>query len=206
MSHELGLGNVIIAAGFLVSASFVSYSLDLGIERTILVSGARCWIQLTIVSYILRDIFEAQNPFLVALMTLILTLLGSFEACFQRSKLGYSGMYYVYLVSLSIPLSIGLLGTRFAVASHDEVWWDPVKLIPIMGMLIGNAVSGLSVGTGYIISQTLDNQDKIEMYLSFGASRTEAMRSIVVEAVRLAVLPSINSMSVVGNSVHVVNC
>ena len=39
-----------------------------------------------------------------------------------------------------------------------------------------------------------EQKEKIEMYLSFGASRWEASRPVIVEAIRLAMLPTINSM------------
>lgn len=43
-----------------------------------------------------------------------------------------------------------------------------------------------------------DNRDKIETYLAFGATRFEACRPIAVEALKLALLPTINQMSVIG--------
>jgi hypothetical protein len=43
-----------------------------------------------------------------------------------------------------------------------------------------------------------DSRDKIETYLSFGATRFEACRPIAVEALKLALLPTINQMSVIG--------
>jgi ABC-type iron transport system FetAB permease component len=39
-----------------------------------------------------------------------------------------------------------------------------------------------------------DSRDKIETYLAFGASRMEACRPIAVDALRLALTPSINQM------------
>lgn len=195
---DLSFWNVTLAASFLVLSSFLSYYLNLGIENTILIAGARCWIQLTLVGYILSDVFESRNPWLVALLTCVLTLLGTSEAVFSRSKKSYDGIFLIVLVSMSCSLVVALLGARFVINQDQEIWWEPVRLIPILGMLIGNAVSGVSVGVGYVLNQVVDNQDKIEMYLSFGASRYEAMQPLLIEAVRLAVIPSINSMSVVG--------
>jgi hypothetical protein len=43
-----------------------------------------------------------------------------------------------------------------------------------------------------------ENRGNIEVYLAFGASRFEACRPIAVEALRLALLPTINQMSVIG--------
>lgn len=198
-SATLTIWNVLFAAAFVVLASVLSFALGLGIESTILVAGSRCWIQLTLVGFILNDVFESRNPWLVAFMTIILTLLGTFEAVFQRSKKTYKGIYPVVLSSLFASLVVALLGVRFAISKRPGTsWWDPVQLIPITGMLIGNAVSGVAVGVGFVLNQVIDNQDKIEMYLAFGASRFEAMQPILIEAVRTAVVPSVTSMSVVG--------
>ena len=39
-----------------------------------------------------------------------------------------------------------------------------------------------------------ENRDKVEIFLAFGATRMEACRPIIIEALRLALTPSINSM------------
>lgn len=38
------------------------------------------------------------------------------------------------------------------------------------------------------------SRDKVEMYLAFGATRAEASKPIVIEALRLALMPTINQM------------
>lgn len=43
-----------------------------------------------------------------------------------------------------------------------------------------------------------DSKDKVEMALSYGATRWEAGRPVMIEAIRLAMLPTINQMSVIG--------
>lgn len=48
------------------------------------------------------------------------------------------------------------------------------------------------------INRCSDNRDKIETYLAFGATRFEACRPMAVEALKLALLPTINQMSVIG--------
>jgi len=43
-----------------------------------------------------------------------------------------------------------------------------------------------------------DNKDKVETYLAFGASRFEACRPIATEALKVALTPNLNQMSVIG--------
>ncbi|KAB5588630.1 hypothetical protein CTheo_7924 [Ceratobasidium theobromae] len=43
-----------------------------------------------------------------------------------------------------------------------------------------------------------ENRDKVETYLAFGASRYEACKPIAISAIKLALTPTINQMSVIG--------
>ncbi|CAG8846131.1 14514_t:CDS:2, partial [Racocetra persica] len=82
--------------------------------------------------------------------------------------------------------------SRFAM--HQIPFWDPQVFIPTMGMLLGNCMSAIAVGVSYALEQFSEQKEKIEMYLAFGASRWEAGRPVATEAIRLAMLPTINSM------------
>ena len=39
-----------------------------------------------------------------------------------------------------------------------------------------------------------ENRDKVEIYLAFGATRIEACRPIAIQALKLALMPTITSM------------
>jgi ABC-type iron transport system FetAB permease component len=59
-------------------------------------------------------------------------------------------------------------------------------------------VSGIAVGLSSTLTALAESKEKIEMYLSFGATRWEASRPVFVDSIRLALLPTINSMSIMG--------
>lgn len=120
-------------------------------------------------------------------------LLGSFEVVYNKSKQRFGGMFLTVLGTMGLStLVVGILGSRFAMSRTP--FWEPQQFIPIMGMLLGNAISGMAVGIGYILSQLTENKDKIETKLAYGASRWEAGGEVAKEAVRLAMLPTINQM------------
>ncbi|KAG8821444.1 hypothetical protein FRC17_009827 [Serendipita sp. 399] len=98
------------------------------------------------------------------------------------------------MLTSAIPVSI--LGTRFAMG-YDP-WWQPAAYIPVVGMLCGNTISAIVVSTTSILRDIKDNRDKVEMYLAFGGSRWEASKPIATEALRLALTPTLNQMSVIG--------
>jgi len=77
-------------------------------------------------------------------------------------------------------------------------FWTPEQFIPVVGMLCGNSIAAVMVAQSFILKELDENRDKTETLLAFGASRFEACRPLAVEAIRLAMTPTINSMSVIG--------
>lgn len=61
-------------------------------------------------------------------------------------------------------------------------------------MILGNAISAIGIALNTVQREFAENKDKVETYLAFGASRFEAVRPIGVEALKLALLPTINQM------------
>jgi ABC-type iron transport system FetAB permease component len=59
-------------------------------------------------------------------------------------------------------------------------------------------MTATAIAINTFLSKILDRKDIIEMYLSFGASRWEAAKPIAIEAIKLGLLPGINSMAIIG--------
>ncbi|KAI8890420.1 hypothetical protein K501DRAFT_236681 [Backusella circina FSU 941] len=189
--------NVAIASLFILVNGGISVLLGLQLEKSLIIAAIRCLVQLTIMGYILEDVFKASNPYLVLLMSFVLILLGAYETVYNKSKQTYNGMFISVLVSSGVStLVIGIVGTQWAM--RQRPFWIPEIFIPTMGMLLGNAMSGMAVALSSCLSSVSSRKEQIETYLAFGASRWEAGQAIAIEAVRLAMLPTINQMSVIG--------
>lgn len=67
-------------------------------------------------------------------------------------------------------------------------------VVPILGMILGNAISAIGVGINTVQKEFSENRDKVETYLAMGASRFEAVKPVGVEALKLALLPTVNQM------------
>ncbi|GBB94172.1 hypothetical protein RclHR1_02300013 [Rhizophagus clarus] len=186
-----------IASAFILVNGVISISFGLHLGKSLIISAIRCVVQLTLMGLVLEDVFKAQNPFIVFLMIFALVFLGANEIVFNKSKKRHTGMYLSVLLSLGAStILIGTIGSRYAL--NQKKFWEPQIFIPTMGMLLGNVMSAIAVATSYALNQLSEQMEKIEMYLSFGASRWEAGRPVAIEAIRLAMLPTINSMSIIG--------
>lgn len=189
--------NVGIALAFILLDVGISTVFRLGVGISLLIAALRCIGQLGVVATILQQVFENKNPWAVAFISFVLNFLGTFETVINKSPRRFRYMFPAVLIAMlgsTIPISI--LGSKFAMSV--EPFWTPIQYIPIVGMLCGATVSGVVVAVSYILKEFKENKDKIEIYLAFGATRVEACRPLAVQALKLALTPPINSMSVLG--------
>jgi len=64
-------------------------------------------------------------------------------------------------------------------------------------MILGNAISAIGVGVNTVQKEFAENKDKIETYLAMGATRFEACKPVAVDALKLALLPTVNQLRLV---------
>nr|CAG8448390.1 11393_t:CDS:2 [Entrophospora candida] len=155
-----------VASTFIMINGLISIWFGLKLEKSLFISSIRCVVQLTLMGMILKDVFKARNPLIIMTMIFVLIFLGANEVVFNK-----------ILISLSLStLFIGVIGSRFAM--NQKPFWDPQIFIPTMGMILGNTMSAIAVGISYALAQFGEQKDKIEMSLSFGATRWEAGRPV----------------------------
>ncbi|KAI0267831.1 UPF0014-domain-containing protein [Gloeopeniophorella convolvens] len=211
--------NVALGLAFVALTALLSEGLQLGVGAALVSAALRCIVQLALVATVLQRVFAAQNAWAVAGIALVLNVLGTFEtgawcppicafddgltrartrrAVVNKTQRRYRHMFLVVLLAMlvsTIPTSI--LGARFAMGVTP--FWKPEQYIPVVGMLCGSTISGVAVSVSYILKELDENRDKTETLLALGASRFEACRPLAVDALRLALTPTINQMSVLG--------
>ncbi|ODN96478.1 hypothetical protein L198_04192 [Cryptococcus wingfieldii CBS 7118] len=196
-SSYLTWTNVLIGLLFIIFDSVLSLFLGLGISSSLLVAALRCIVQLTIMSTVLGKVFASNNVWGVFGIAVLLNLMAATEATYNKSKRRFTNMFPLILAAMlcgTIPVSV--LGTQYAMAQHP--FWQPDQYIPIIGMILGNAISSLGIALNTTHKEFSENKDKVESFLALGASRFEACKPIAVSALKLALLPTVNQLSVIG--------
>ncbi|KAA1476242.1 UPF0014-domain-containing protein [Dentipellis sp. KUC8613] len=189
--------NVGLGLSFVLFDAALSHVLGLGVGGSLLTAAIRCIVQLAVVATILQRVFATDSMLAVAGIALLLNFMGTFETVANKCRRRYRHMFFAVLGAMlfsTIPVSI--LGIRFAM--NIQPFWKPEQYIPIVGMLCGSTISNIAVSVNYFLKELDENRDKTETYLAFGASRFEACMPIAKEALRLALTPTINQMSVLG--------
>lgn len=187
-----------LAASLVLLLAVVSWQLRLAIGRQMLIAGARSVIQLLLLGVVLKALFASSSPWLVAaLATLMLAVAGYEIMARQKHRLrgawGYgTGTLSMFLSSFSITV-LALL-----VMVQPTPWFAPQYSIPLLGMLLGNTMTGIAVSLDNLTRQTLDKQQQIETHLALGHSATDAIGDIRRDALRAGLIPIVNSMTTAG--------
>ena len=79
-----------------------------------------------------------------------------------------------------------------------EPWFEPQYAVPILGMVLGNALTGISLALERFTEGLVSHRDQAETLLALGATRWEAAHAEIQAAVRTDMIPTLNSMMVMG--------
>lgn len=200
---------LLIAAALLVLAGLVSIALRLGLEKRLAIAAARTVIQLLAIGYVLRWVFSAyagdtpedplqdllKGPATAALVAIMIAVAS--RSAIKRPSRTFAGAGMLAFVSLTLA-GLFVTCTVTAVIIRVEPWYTPQYLIPLLGMVLGNGLTGISLCLDQFLEQLDDRRALIEMELAHGATAWEAAREPLAEAVRRGMIPIINSMTVVG--------
>jgi putative ABC transport system permease protein len=119
------------------------------------------------------------------------------RAAVQRSTRRYRGVYGQTFITLLLTGSITTAVVTQAVIGI-EPWYRAQYVIPLLGMVFGNALTGISLSLDHLLESLDERRDRIEVALSLGASGWEASRDSLRDAVRRGMIPIINAMTVAG--------
>ncbi len=170
----------------------------LDISNSIFEGSFRTIVQLHILGSMLSPIFNygADRPVLVGCYALFMIVVASYEAS-SRTKYTHDGQFTIIVESLI--LSVGWVAMwAFGAILKPKPMWNPRYLLPIVGMLLGNSINGISSTLDIITTSLVEKQSEVDLYLSFGADQYEAVSGIVVQAIQKGMTPKLNMMCVVG--------
>jgi putative ABC transport system permease protein len=197
--QPLGLLSLAIAGLLLCLNAGISFGFRLGLERTLLIAAARMVVQLGAVGFILKFVFEQQSAPLTVLIAGIMILVASWDIFWRQShRIGEAWQHWG--LGAGTLLFSGLVGTLYAVTLiiATDPWWSPRTFLPILGMVLGNALTGISLVLDTMTTASRRERAAIEAHLALGATRLEAMHNVLAGALRTAMIPIVNAMAAAG--------
>ena len=185
-----------VAASLVVVSGGISFALKLGLGKRLLIASVRTVAQLALIGYLLQWIFDIDNAALLFAVLGVMTALAG-HAAVGRSSREFNGVMLQAIATLVITGLVTTFTVTGAIIGVDP-WYEPQYVLPLMGMVLGNALTGISLCLDSLLEALDARRGEIEMLLSLGATRWEAARDYVGGAVKRGMIPILNSMTVVG--------
>ena len=185
-----------LAALLVLVAAGVSIIMKLKIEESIGIAAARMVAQLLLLGFVLREIFEIDNFFVLIPLFVIMVGVAS-RASVKRTSRTFSGIQWNSFCTLAlVGIIVSFTVTKVVIGASP--WWQPRYLIPLLGMILGNILTAISLAIDYMLERLSERKAEVEMELSLGATKWEAAKDVVSSAIKRGMIPIINNMTVIG--------
>ena len=187
-----------LAALLLVLNGALSIWLRLGLERQLLIAALRMCVQLGLMGLVLKALFAVVSPWLTGLAVVVMVAFAGREVM-ARQETRFRG-FWAYGLGTTSVLFAGTLVTVFALATQIQAdpWYHPRYAIPLLGMILGNTMTGIAIGLNTLTGRVKRERAAIETMLALGETRAAAFRPFVRSAVRNGLIPIVNAMSAAG--------
>jgi len=189
---QIDLWQVAASLSLVAIAVAISRWRQVDLERDIGIATIRSMVQLTLVGYAIKLIFEADTIWLVLLLLAVMVLFGALTAR-GRAK-GVPNSFRPLLIALTAAAA-GTLGLVVALGVFEPT---PRYLVPVGGMVIGNAMTASAVALNRLGDEFRDSRARIEATLALGATSREAALPSVRRSLRSGMITLIDSTKTTG--------
>lgn len=187
-----------IAASLVLLLALVSVRLQAHVSRQLLVAALRTAIQLTLIGLVLKALFANVHLAWVSLLALFMLLVAGREVM-ARQERRFKGWWGYAVGTISMFLS-SFAVTVFAliVILGESPWYTPQYAIPLLGMLLGNTMTGIAIAMDRLTHAAWEQRAVIEARLMLGQRWDEAVSEMRQQAIRSGMIPIINAMAAAG--------
>lgn len=187
-----------LAAGLVLVLAAISWSMHLHLSGQLLIAAVRTTAQLLLIGFVLKALFSYVHLGWMALTAAVMLLAASREVM-GRQKRPFGGFAGFGLGAVSMFISsFAITILALTVMIGPVPWYQPRYAIPLLGMLLGNTMNGISIGMDRLTSSAWEQRTMIEGRLILGAPWNKAIESMRRESIRSGLIPIINSMMAAG--------
>jgi len=159
--------------------------------RLLVVASFRMTVQLVLAGLILTAIFRNPHP---AFTLLYLVVMTGFAIYMVLSKNKGINRRFKAVVAVSLAVTGLSIVVFFIVAVVGADIFNPRYTIPVSGMIIGNAMNGVSLGLRNFNENIRTQRNKIDTLINIGVTPQKILEPFVNQSLETAMLPTLNSM------------
>ena len=191
-SIHVTFGEVAATLALVAVAAAVSLWRRADLEQDIGLAVLRSFLQLTAIGFVIQAIFDSDSLWLVAALLAVMVGFGAFTARSRARGVPRA------LVPLLLALSAAAVATLGLVVGLGVFEAEPRYLVPVGGMVIGNAMTAAAVSLDRLSDEVRSSAGAIEATLSLGATARQASAGLVTRSLRSGMIPLVDSTKTTG--------
>jgi len=187
-----------VAASLVVILAVLTWYLKLGMSYRVLVAGVRTVVQLLLLGLVLEYLFATSHPLLIGAIALTMLAIAGREVM-ARQQRPFKGIWGYGLGTLSMFISsFAITVFSLNVIVGPDPWYLPQYAIPLLGMMLGNTMTGVALTLDNLTQNAWQQRAIIEQRLMLGEDWRSAIREISRQSLRTGLIPIVNSMAAAG--------
>lgn len=182
-----------LTALLLVIPIIISYKEGLHIIKDLIVATLRAVVQLIILGFLLHYIFKINDKWLLVLCVFVIIVNASWHTISRSSPV----MHHVFLISF-VAIFVGTALPLVGTIATGAIQFTANEVIPIGGMLANNGLIAINLAYQNLDRAFVQDGTNIESKLSLAATTKLASKGAIRESIRLAIVPTIDSVKTYG--------
>lgn len=195
---ELSWWQLALAALMIVALAACTHVARLAVGRSLLVAALRTVLQLALIGLVLEALFATSALYWVVLMATAMLLIAGREVM-ARQQRRLNGAWTLGIGTFSMLLSaftVTVLSLTLIIG--PDPWYTPQYAIPLLGMMLGNTMTGVALSLDRLTEGVWRQRALIEGRLMLGQRWQEAVGDLRRDAMRGGLIPTINGMAAAG--------
>lgn len=177
---------------FVLIPIILSKTLRLQLENDMIVATIRSIIQLLIVGYILKFVFDSNSFIYIFLMVLLMIVAATQNARKKGKRIkGITWKIAITLIVVEVLTQSILLGFQIVPATAQYI-------ISISGMVIGNSMVLTILFLNRFTAEVESYQDETELILSLGGTPKQAIHQQLIQSIKASMIPTIEAQKTMG--------
>jgi len=159
--------------------------------KLLTIASIRMTVQLVLAGLILTYIFENPHPAFTVVYILLMTGFAIFLVIARNKTINRR---FMFIAGASLAASGIAVVCFFILVVVGVNIFNPQYTIPISGMIIGNAMTGVSLGLKTFNENIRAERLQIDTLINMGITPRKILTPFVNRAIETALLPTLNSM------------
>ena len=191
-SVDVSLGEVAATLALVAVAVAVSLWRRADLERDVGLAVVRSFVQLSAVGFVIQAIFDSDSLWLVAALLAGMVAFGATTARARAREVPGALGPLVLALATAAALTLGLV---LALGVFEA---EPRALVPVGGMVIGNAMTAAAVALNRLADEVRSSRREIEATLALGATARQASAGLVTRSLRSGMIPLVDATKTTG--------